>query len=53
MLDCANVPAIEVAGTEEAADGKAAETKDDVAAGRYVRYQFTPEFLKLRRVGAT
>lgn len=25
----------------------------DVAAGRFVRYQFTPAFLKLRTVGAT
>lgn len=25
----------------------------DVSAGRFVRYQFTPAFLKLRTVGAT
>lgn len=25
----------------------------DVSAGRFVRYQFTPAFLRLRTVGAT
>ncbi|KAM9392007.1 protein unc-119 homolog B [Pholidichthys leucotaenia] len=29
------------------------ESADDTSAGRFVRYQFTPAFLKLRTVGAT
>uniref|UniRef100_A0A1Q3F4D0 Putative photoreceptor synaptic vesicle protein n=1 Tax=Culex tarsalis TaxID=7177 RepID=A0A1Q3F4D0_CULTA len=45
-----------------AAEGSTAGTDDhpeleeepmDVNAGRYVRYQFTPQFLKLKTVGAT
>lgn len=33
------------------ADGKTEET--DLNSGRFVRYQFTPKFLKLKLVGAT
>lgn len=33
---------------------KAGEKRDiDPNAGRFVRYQFTPAFLRLRQVGAT
>ena len=35
-------------------DGVDMENEDvDPNAGRFVRYQFTPQFLKLRTVGAT
>lgn len=29
------------------------ESGDDPSAGRFVRYKFTPDFLKLHTVGAT
>lgn len=29
------------------------EISDDPSAGRFVRYKFTPDFLKLHTVGAT
>lgn len=37
---------------ESEADGTEPE-ESDPNAGRFVRYQFTPQFLKLRTVGAT
>lgn len=41
-------------GLEESADGRGeAEEVVDPNAGRFVRYQFTPQFLKLKTVGAT
>lgn len=36
---------------QEDDDGDAGEV--DTSAGRFVRYQFTPAFLRLRTVGAT
>ncbi|KAH3889893.1 protein unc-119 homolog B-like [Dreissena polymorpha] len=47
LFEVAKPPVIE--GSEEYGDG------DDVDpnAGRFVRYQFTPQFLKLKTVGAT
>ncbi|XP_014231439.1 protein unc-119 homolog [Trichogramma pretiosum] len=42
----------EKSGGERVAPPTADETKDS-NAGRYVRYQFTPQFLKLKNVGAT
>lgn len=40
-------------GPEDAADRAEAEEAADPNAGRFVRYQFTPQFLKLKTVGAT
>ena len=37
----------------EIAAGAAADGETDPNVGRFVRYQFTPQFLKLRTVGAT
>ncbi|KAF2361848.1 GMP phosphodiesterase delta subunit [Trinorchestia longiramus] len=37
----------------EGEDGASDDEELDPNAGRFVRYQFTPEFLKLRTVGAT
>lgn len=40
--------------TKPPSTGKAGEKRDiDPNAGRFVRYQFTPAFLRLRQVGAT
>lgn len=44
-------PSTQQKGTEEG--GGAAEESLDPNAGRFVRYQFTPQFLKLKTVGAT
>lgn len=38
--------------TDEAI-GEDIENDEDPNAGRFVRYKFSPEFLKLRTVGAT
>ena len=38
---------------EEDADTEMENEEVDPNAGRFVRYQFTPQFLKLRTVGAT
>lgn len=38
---------------EESGDKVEAEEVLDPNAGRFVRYQFTPQFLKLKTVGAT
>ena len=38
---------------EEEEEEEAAGGNVDVSAGRFVRYQFTPAFLRLRTVGAT
>lgn len=38
---------------EEEVAAAAAGGDVDVSAGRFVRYQFTPAFLRLRTVGAT
>ncbi|KAK7933935.1 hypothetical protein WMY93_004831 [Mugilogobius chulae] len=47
LFEIAKPPAsAPVEGEEESADV-------DISAGRFVRYQFTPAFLKLRTVGAT
>jgi len=38
----------------ELCEGSESEIEDtDPNAGRFVRYQFTPQFLKLKTVGAT
>lgn len=34
-------------------DEEIIDNEDDPNAGRFVRYKFTPEFLKLKTVGAT
>jgi len=34
-------------------DGEGENDEPDPNAGRFVRYQFTPHFLKLKTVGAT
>lgn len=40
-------------GEDGQLDGCVADDQVDPNAGRYVRYQFTPQFLKLKTVGAT
>lgn len=40
-------------GPEDTGDRVEAEEVLDPNAGRFVRYQFTPQFLKLKTVGAT
>lgn len=42
-----------VSATDEASTDGVADDQVDPNAGRYVRYQFTPQFLKLKTVGAT
>ena len=41
------------AGTDDHPAAELEEEPIDLNAGRYVRYQFTPQFLKLKTVGAT
>ncbi|NXX51671.1 U119B protein, partial [Tricholaema leucomelas] len=38
---------------EQEAEGEDDSSEPDASAGRFVRYQFTPAFLRLRTVGAT
>ena len=38
---------------EDEDQDEAVPENEDPNAGRFVRYQFTPQFLKLRTVGAT
>lgn len=38
---------------EQDAEGEDDSSEPDASAGRFVRYQFTPAFLRLRTVGAT
>lgn len=42
-----------VSDTEDDEDVEQDEDDTDPNAGRFVRYQFTPQFLKLHTVGAT
>lgn len=46
-------PAAPPEGIEEATEKGEKGEPEDVNAGRFVRYQFTPQFLKLKMVGAT
>lgn len=39
--------------SEQDEDGEEDNVDPDISAGRFVRYQFTPAFLRLRTVGAT
>lgn len=51
--DAASTDDAQLTSAAVSAMASAAEEHVDPNAGRYVRYQFTPQFLKLKTVGAT
>lgn len=56
MLEQVNMFWVTVMVFHSTADGEELEQEmedSDPNAGRFVRYQFTPQFLKLKTVGAT
>uniref|UniRef100_A0A146LVH4 Protein unc-119 B n=1 Tax=Lygus hesperus TaxID=30085 RepID=A0A146LVH4_LYGHE len=48
-----NIPFIQSSGLLDSLEIESSSEESDQNSGRFVRYQFTPQFLKLKTVGAT